>query len=175
MARVLTVSAARDLLTDAFGRIYDGVAAVLDGVDRGDLTRRVAADANTMGWLVWHLLRVQDSHVADVAGTEEVWTSSGFFERSKLPFDPAATGYGQSSAAVAATDLDPAVLIDYAGAVHDATTAFVDGLDDADLDRVVDDSWDPPVTLGARLISVVEDDLKHLGQAELVAGLLDDA
>ena len=167
------MSAARDLLTDAFGRIHDGVAAVLDGADRTDLTRRVADDANTIGWLVWHLLRVQDSHVADVAATDEVWTSGGFFERSQLPFDAAATGYGQSSAEVAATDVDPAVLLDYAGAVQAATIAFVDGLDDADLDRVVDDSWAPPVTLGARLVSVVEDDLKHLGQAELLVGLLD--
>ena len=118
MARVLIVSAARDLLGDAFGRIHDGVAAVLDGTDRDDLTRRVAADTNTMGWLVWHLLRVQDSHVADVAGTDEVWTSGGFFERSQLPFDSTATGYGQSPAEVAATDVDPAVLLDYAGAVH---------------------------------------------------------
>ena len=52
------------------------------------------------------------------------------------------------------------------------TLRYVEGLSDADLDRVVDDSWDPPVTLGVRLISVIGDDLKHLGQAEYVRGLL---
>jgi hypothetical protein len=46
----------------------------------------------------------------------------------------------------------------------------VEQLKDADLDRVVDDSWDPPVTLGVRLISVLSDDLQHAGQAALVRG-----
>ena len=43
---------------------------------------------------------------------------------------------------------------------------------EADLERVVDTSWDPPVTLGVRLISVISDDLQHAGQAAYAAGLL---
>jgi hypothetical protein len=41
----------------------------------------------------------------------------------------------------------------------------------ADLDRVVDKRWDPPVTLGVRLVSVVDDDAQHVGQAAYVRGL----
>jgi hypothetical protein len=36
----------------------------------------------------------------------------------------------------------------------------------------VDQSWDPPVTAGVRLISIVGDCLQHLGQAAYVKGLL---
>ncbi|RYZ26721.1 MAG: DUF664 domain-containing protein, partial [Propionibacteriaceae bacterium] len=46
-------------------------------------------------------------------------------------------------------------------------------LDDAALDRVVDDAWDPPVTLGARLVSVLDDDLEHAGQAAFLLGTLE--
>lgn len=166
------MTSAAALLSDALDRIHAGTTSLLDGLDRDDLTHRVAADANTVGWLLWHLLRVQDDHVAEVAGVEQAWTADGWFDRSGLPFDPSATGYGHTPAEVAATDVDPIVLLGYASAVHELSTVFVARLDDADLDRVIDDSWDPPVTLGVRLLSVVEDDLKHLGQAELLVGML---
>ena len=164
--------AAGAVLSDALDRVHADVTSLLDGLDRSDLTHRVQPDANTVGWLVWHLLRVQDDHVSEVAGVEQAWTSGGWFDRSGLPFDADATGYGHTSAEVAATDVDPELLVGYADAVHEQSSRFVAQLGDADLDRVVDDSWDPPVTLGVRLLSVVEDDLKHLGQAELLVGML---
>jgi hypothetical protein len=64
------------------------------------------------------------------------------------------------------------LLIDYAGAVHDQTMDYLRGLSDDDLDQIVDTRWDPPVTLGVRLISVLSDDLQHVGQAALLRGLL---
>ena len=123
-------------------------------------------------WLVWHLARVQDDHVADVAGLEQVWTAQGFHEKFDLPFDASATGYGQSSEQVAHVRVDAERLAAYLAAVHEQTIGYVAGLTPEDLDRVVDDRWDPPVTLGVRLVSVVNDDVQHLGQAAYVRGLL---
>ncbi len=64
------------------------------------------------------------------------------------------------------------ILIDYHDAVHAKTLRYVRKLVDADLARVVDDSYDPPVTLASRLISVLSDDLQHAGQAAFVRGLI---
>ncbi len=64
-------------------------------------------------------------------------------------------------------------LIDYYEAVAARTGSFLAGLAPADLDRVVDEAWDPPVTLGVRLVSVVEDDLQHVGQAAYLRGLIE--
>ena len=166
------MSTSADLLADAFGRIGEGTSVVIDGLSADDLSHRVAPGANTIGWLVWHLMRVQDSHVAEAAGTDQVWQSAGWADRFGLPFDDAATGYGQSSDDVGAVHVGSDLLDGYAKAVTAVTSAYVSGLSDADLDRVVDESWDPPVTLGVRLLSVIGDDLKHLGQAEYVRGLL---
>ena len=165
------MSPAAALLDDAFGRIGDGVLAVVEGLSPTDLSWRVAPGANTIAWLVWHLLRVQDDHVADAAGTEQVWTSDGWEERFDLPFEPGATGYGQTRDDVAAVQTTSELLAGYAQAVTAATRSFINDIADDDLDRVVDDGWDPPVTLAARLVSVIGDDLKHLGQAEYVKGL----
>jgi len=166
------VTSTSDLLADAFGRINEGSRMVVDGLTPADLSRRIAPGANTIGWLVWHLMRVQDNHVADAAGTDEVWTSSGWYKRFALPFDEHATGYGHSRDDVDTVHVEAELLVGYAQAVTDVTLRYVEGLSDADLDRVVDDSWDPPVTLAVRLVSVIGDDLKHLGQAEYVRGLL---
>ncbi len=161
-----------DLLTDAFGRIRDGAQRVLQDLDERALAHRPAADANTIGWLVWHLMRVQDDHVADLAGTDQVWTAQGFADRFALPFDEGATGYGQSAEDVGRLRVAPALLGEYVDAVTDATVAYLERVGPDDFDQVVDDSWDPPVTLAVRMISVVNDDMKHLGQAEYVKGLL---
>jgi hypothetical protein len=62
-------------------------------------------------------------------------------------------------------------LVDYHEAVHRLSLAYVESIDPAELDRVVDRHWDPPVTAGVRLVSVLGDCLQHLGQAAYVKGL----
>ena len=121
---------------------------------------------------MWHLARVQDDHVAGVAGLEQVWTARGFAGRFALPFDERDTGFGHSSSDVAKVRADADLLAAYLEAVHEQTVGYLAGLSEADLDRVVDTRWDPPVTLGVRLVSVVNDDSQHLGQAAYVRGLL---
>ena len=163
---------AAEILADAFGRIGGEVHDAVTGLTVEQLAERIAPEANTIAWLVWHLTRVQDDHVAEVAGTEQVWTSQGWFERFDLSFSPGATGYGQTPAEVAEVRVGADLLTGYYDAVAERTLEFVRGLSDADLDRVVDDRWDPPVTLGVRLVSVIGDDEQNVGQAAYVRGIL---
>jgi hypothetical protein len=162
-----------ELLVDAFGRIRQVVHRVVDGLTPEQLAFRVDPDANSIAWLVWHLTRIQDDHVAGVARAEQVWTSQGWVERFGLPFDPRDTGYGHRAADVAAVRVASGeLLVGYHDAVHQQTTRYVERLGDRDLGRVVDRSWDPPVSLGVRLVSVIADDLQHAGQAAFVRGIL---
>jgi uncharacterized damage-inducible protein DinB len=165
-----------ELLADGFGRVAGVVHRVVRGLGPEQLAATVDAGANSIAWLVWHLTRVQDDHVAEVAGLEQVWTAEGWAERFGLPFEPGATGYGHGPAEVAAVRVeDGALLTGYHDAVLARTLDFVQGLGEADLARVVDRSWDPPVTLAVRLVSVLADDLQHAGQAAFVRGLLERA
>jgi hypothetical protein len=161
-----------DLLTDGFGRVREVASSVVEGLSVGQLSHRMEPDANSIGWLVWHLARVQDDHVADAAGIEQVWTSKGWVGRFGLPFDDRATGYGHTPEEVAAVHVDANLLSGYLEAVHAQTIGFVETLRDTDLDRIVDESWDPPVSLGVRLVSVISDDLQHAGQAAFIRGAL---
>jgi hypothetical protein len=161
-----------ELLVDAFDRIHNVTHRAVEGVGPEALIFRPDGDANSIAWLVWHLTRIQDDHVADAADREQVWTSQGWCDRFALPFDPTATGYGHSSEDVAAVQVGSAdLLLGYFDAVHERTVRYVRALTPSDLDRIVDESWDPPVSLGVRLVSVIADNLQHSGQAAYVRGL----
>jgi hypothetical protein len=161
------------LLLELFGRIPPLAAAVVEGLDAEELRRAPEPGANTIGWLVWHLSRVQDHHVSELLGTEQVWAGGDWARRCGLEPDPTNTGYGHSADDVRAVQPESAdVLLGYLGEVVDTrTSTMLEGLGPDDLDRAVDHRWDPPVTLGVRLVSIADDCLQHVGQAAYVRGL----
>ncbi|MEU5959363.1 DinB family protein [Streptomyces sp. NPDC047525] len=162
-----------ELLADAFDRVQEEVHAAVDGLSPEELAFRPDDEANSIVWLVWHLTRVQDDHVADAAGLDQVWTAQGWYDRFQLPLGEEETGYGHTPKQVASLGgVSADQLRGYHDAVHEQTLSFVRALDDTALDRVVDEQWTPSVTLGVRLISVISDDLQHTGQAAYVRGLL---
>ena len=160
-----------ELLADGFGRVREVVHEVLEEATADDLAARLDAEANSIAWLVWHLTRVQDDHVAAVAGTDQVWTS-GWSARFALPLEESDIGYGHRPEQVAAVTAGAEALGGYHDDVYRATLRYLGTLTDADLGRVVDEHYDPPVTLAVRLVSVLADDLQHAGQAAYLRGLL---
>ncbi|GAB2658109.1 DUF664 domain-containing protein [Nocardia goodfellowii] len=162
-----------ELLIDAFGRVQQNVHGAVADLTTEELAARLDPAANSIAWLLWHLTRVQDDHVAEVAGREQVWTSAGWVKRFDLPFEETDTGYGHDAADIdGLRGITAELLLGYYDAVHAATLDYVRGLTDTDLSRVVDTRWDPPVTLGVRLISVIDDDIQHAGQAAFIRGVL---
>ena len=162
-----------DLLIDGFGRIREIVHDVLDGLGDSELQVRVGPGANSICWQIWHLTRVQDDHVAGAGGLTQTWLSGGWRERFGLPLDDADIGYGHSPDEVAAVRAPADLLAAYHDATYEQTVDFVGGLTDADMEKIVDRRWDPPVTMGVRLVSVLADDLQHAGQAAFIRGLIE--
>jgi uncharacterized damage-inducible protein DinB len=161
-----------ELLVDAFGRVRAEVHRVVDGVSAEGLGYRVTESANSIAWLVWHLTRVQDDHVAEVAGLPQVWTEHRWVQKFGLPLDAADTGYGHTAEQVAKVQAKGELLTAYHDAVYQQTIDYVGTLTDDDLPLIVDRGWDPPVTLAVRLVSVISDDLQHVGQAAFIRGVL---
>ena len=162
-----------EVLLDGFGRVRDVVHQAVDGLVPEQLEFRLDRDANSIAWLAWHLTRIQDDHVSEVAGVEQVWTAKAWKDRFGLPFGARATGYGHTSREVAGVRVESAELLTgYYDEVHQQTIDFIADLTEEDLERIVDERWDPPVSLGVRLVSVIEDDLQHGGQAAFIRGIL---
>ena len=161
------------LLLELYGRIPPLARLAVDGVPLERLTEAPAPGANTIAWLVWHLTRVQDHHVAELLGADQIWVDGDWARRFGLDPDPSNTGYGHTAEQMGMVRPEaPEALHEYLEAVDSRARAVLAGLVPADLDRIVDRRWDPPVTLGVRLVSIADDSLQHAGQAAFVRGLL---
>lgn len=165
-------SRAQEILADGFGRVVANVDSIVGGLGVDELLWQPQPGANSIGWIVWHIGRMEDAQIADIAGTDQVWT--GWVDRFDLPYPSSAHGYGQTADDVDAFRIsDPALLTGYYRAVHAATLTLLDGLTDDDYDRMVDAAWDPPVTVAIRLVSVLDDAAQHVGQTAYLKGLLE--
>jgi hypothetical protein len=159
-------------LTELYGRMPDLVREAVDGLTEEQLTWVPREGANTITWLVWHLTRVEDHHISELLDVEQVYLAGGWHERFGRGPDDQDHGYGHTAADVASVHGSADQLLGYFAAVHDRAVGFLGGLTDGDLDRFVDERWDPPVTMGVRLASLIGDLLQHVGQAAYLRGLL---
>jgi hypothetical protein len=164
-----------ELLIDLFDRISEHVHEAVDGLDVEALTTPPEPGTNPIGWLIWHLARVQDHHVAGLLNEPQLWTTGRWARRFGVAADAGNTGYGHSWSDVISIKPESAdALVEYYEAVAARTRQLLDRISASDLDRIVDERWDPPVTMGVRLISIADDDIQHAGQAAYVRGLLRD-
>ena len=162
-----------DLLADAFSHIHRIVHASGEGLTQDQLAYRPEQSANSIAWLIWHLTRIQDAHLAPATGLDEAWFEHGWDDRFGMPGDHS-VGYGDGPVQVAALRPDtPELLLGYHDSVFERTCSYLDAIDADELDRVVDMSYDPPVTAGVRLVSVISDNLQHAGQARYLRGIID--
>ncbi len=170
------------LLNDGFTRVHEGIGSLLTDATEPMLGFRASSTANPVGWLIWHLSRVQDDHFAHLAHAldpgstaEQCWIASDWVSRFDLPYEVNDTGYGQSSEEVAAFGMYEAeLLLGYHADVHERARKILAGLKDGDLATVIDTRWDPAVTAGSRLVSILGETTSHLGQAQLVHGIYND-
>ncbi len=162
-----------ELLIDSLGRVHEQVPPIITGLSVDDLAWRPDPEANSIAWLIWHLTRIEDDHVCDAAGLEQAWSADGWADRFGLPFPAGDHGYGHSPQQVAQVRVGADLLGGYLAGVAKRTLAYVTPLQPDDLERVVDTHWDPPVTLGVRLVSVVNEVNQHVGQAAYLRGLLE--
>lgn len=164
---------AKDLMLDGLERIRSVLHRTLTGLTPDDMHRQPQADANSIAWLAWHLTRVQDVSVSGLAAEEQIWRSRGWQDRFHLPAGASDDGFGHTPEQVAAFRA-PSIqaLLDYHEDVVERSRTYVAALAPADFDRTLDEpQWQPPPTVGVRLVSVLSDNLQHAGQAAYLRGL----
>ena len=163
-----------EVLQDAFNRVREVLESAVEGLDKEGLAFRPDADANSIAWLGWHLTRTEDDHVSEIAGLEQAWISEVWHKKFSMPADRSDTGYGHSRKQVAAIrPQTPEIILAYHDAVATRTGEYLKKVDAKELDRIIDRSYDPPVSVGVRLVSVIADNLQHAGQARYVRGIVD--
>jgi hypothetical protein len=164
-------AAVRDLLRDAFTRLIEHVENLTDGLTDETAFYRPTAEANSISWLIWHSARQHDVQLSDIANTEQVWLRDGWVDRFGLDLPRDAMGYGHSAEEVGKVRASADLLAGYYHGVHKATLEYLTTVTPDELERIVDERWDPPVTAGVRLVSIIDDSAQHLGQAAYIRGI----
>jgi len=164
-------TAVRTLLRDAFTRLIEHVEGLTDGLTDDVAFYRPTENANSISWLIWHSARQHDLQLAHIADTEQVWFTGGWVDRFGLDLPRDAMGYGDGPDEVARVRASADLLVGYYRAVHKVTLEYIASVTPEELERVVDENWDPPVTVGVRLVSIIDDSAQHLGQAAYVRGI----
>ena len=162
----------KELLVDAYSHIRRIVHQAADGLSKAQLVYRPEEGSNSIAWLVWHLTRVEDSHLAPVTQLDEAWLTEDWSERFGLS-GSTSIGYGDGPEQVAAIQPDTELLLGYHDRVNGRVLEYLPGVDANELDRIVDTSYDPHVTAGVRLVSVISDNLQHAGQARYLRGIIE--
>lgn len=127
---------------------------------------------NSIAWLLWHAAHEIDEQVAELSGESTVWESRGFAARFGLDIDAGEHGYGHTPQQARAIVVhDPDLLLEHLAVVIETQVEFMKPLAPSDLGRIVDERWDPPVTLAVRLASMSVDAVGHVAQASYVAGI----
>ena len=164
----------RDLTIEGYERVLQILKGAIKGLDQGDLDTQPQPNCNSMGWLTWHLTRVQDGSIANLMGDEQLWVKDGWHAKFNRPPKPKDTGFGQSSEDAAAfRSPDVRTLLDYYRAVLERSKRYISNLSATDLSRELNEPrFQPLPTLGVRLISIMSDNLQHAGQVAYLRGLL---
>jgi len=162
-----------DLLSDGYVRVLESLEHILDGLNQDDLDWQPRKDCNSIGWLIWHLTRQQDSQIASLMGEEQLWTKDGWYSRFDRLADPNDIGFGHTPEQVSAfKSPDIQTLLDYNRTVLERSTSYFLNLSKTDLDRKLNEPmYHPLPTIGVRLISILDDAILHAGQAAYVRGL----
>jgi len=163
----------QELLNDGYGRILTALENALNGLTQDDLNWQPKSDSNSIGWLAWHLTRVQDTNISKMMGDEQIWIKDGWHAKFNREADTKDTGFGNTPEDVAAFKSPEAqILVDYNRAVLERTKRYFSSLSDSDLDRELNEpQFQPLPTVGVRLISVLADSLQHVGQMSYIRGL----
>ncbi len=160
------------LIAEALGRVNGILHRSLEGAPAGMLCRMPSPHANSMAWTAWHLTRVQDDHISDLAGLPELWISEGWHARFGMAPGDGETGQGHTFEQVAAFKVEsPGVLLAYQDATLERSKSYLATVKPADMDRELDEpQYDPLPTVGVRLVSVVSDNTQHAGQVAYLRG-----
>lgn len=164
----------RRLTLGLFRRIRSDLVTAVQGTGPAALAWKVSPASNSVGWLAWHIARGQDRNLSEMIGDQQVWVAAGWAARFGRPADPADTGFGHAAAQAAAFEApESRLLLAYHGAVHEIAERYLAEAPDGDLGRVVvSPTLGNAHTVEERLRGLITDSFAHLGQIDLIRGLM---
>ena len=159
-----------EFIEDAFAKEHEFLMDAVQDLTPEELAWRPGHEANPMGWILWHMLRVEDMWFQFfIQRQPEIWESEGWNEKFGLPTRDNGFGHTQEQVDSFPT-LDLTELIRYGGSIRAATLAYLKGLGPDDFD-VVPREARPEMSVGAIFRQVIGEAYQHQGHLAYLKGL----
>ena len=159
-----------EFITDALDKENGFLIEALEGLGPDELGWQPAPDANSIGWILWHMVRVEDMWIQFFAQFQtELWETEGWHEKFGLPTRD--NGFGHTPDQVNNfPSLDLGEFLRYRAAVRQATLAYLDTLTPEDMERVPRERR-PEMSLGAMFRQIIGEMYQHVGHIAYLRGL----
>jgi uncharacterized damage-inducible protein DinB len=139
-----------------------------------ELNKQPHPDCNSIGWIVWHLTRVQDSIMSNITGGEQLWIKDKWYVKFNRSSDPADNGGGHTPEDLAKfKSPDADTLLAYHSAVLENSRKYLTVLTTDGLSKEVENPrFQTPPTAARMLMIILSDGLQHVGQVGYIRGLI---
>ncbi len=164
------------LVLDSFQRQAQELEKVVEGLAEDDLNRQPKPNCNSIGWLVWHVIRSVDRNMSELIGEEQLWIQDKWHAKFGREPDPNETGYGHTAKqAKQFKSPNAKIILDYQKALLDRVVDYINNkLSESDLAR---EFYSPTFKKTSVVESVIAGQfwhgMHHVGQAGYVRGLLE--
>ncbi|MBN1188377.1 MAG: DinB family protein [Dehalococcoidales bacterium] len=144
---------------------------VLDTLKQSEIAWRPASGCNSIGLILFHIARAEDSFVqTHLQKKPELFKSGKWYEKLDLPADEAGAHYNADQVN-AFTVPELKELLAYHDAVRTATVEYLKGLSAADLDKKVTMPFFGDMSVAAVLSLITGHASQHIGEMSYLRGI----
>ena len=166
--------ALKEFIRRCLDQNYDCLVRSVKDLTQKELSWRPGPQSMSIGFLAWHYGRALDNWINTRAlEAPQLWEQGWASRCDRLPPDPSDTGFGFTVEQLDAFRAPPAsVLLGYAQAARGKATEFLDGLNDATLERVkIANPRGGWITLATMFQHLIWELNQHGGQIAYLRGL----
>ena len=126
----------KDFIQNGLENVKRGFDRTLDGLTTAELKWQPRPDANSIGLILFHSIRAEDSSISRLQGKPQVWESEKLYQKFNKTIDDIGAHY-TAEQVVAFVVPDLKEMLAYAEAVRKNTFEYLNGLKPEDFDKKV--------------------------------------
>ena len=163
----------KEILKNCFNRAQEVLDKAVGDLTREEIAYRAGPEANPIGFILWHIRRVEDRLINHtIRQSAQIWEEGDWHSKLGLPEDPKTTGFNFTKEQVDTFPVpELAELLSYQRMVRNATLSLIDGLDDSEFDRPFHHGHEGDTTLVFLIGNTIVHVSQHAGQIDFIKGL----
>lgn len=159
-------------ILDMLGHMKQSLTGAVDGLSQEEIEWQPGREANSIGFILWHMARAEDSGIQDwLQQKPQIWTLEKWYQKLNLSENPEDSGYGYTAEQLAAFPVPELKdLLGYSDAVRSRTIDYLQSITPDEFDKVVKTPLGE-FTAGQILSLFMVELTQHIGHIAYLRGL----